>query len=1549
MKYQNEKKYRALTAFIAVFLFGILAPCANTSSVMAALPIPSARVDYPPYILLDEQGESQGILADQWVLWENNNRQEQLSYWITGALLFFLAILGLIFNHTLRKRMNQRARELNLALADMQKSERKYREIFNATAEAIFIHAVPGGELLHVNESMLQMYGYDSEREVIALEMDELGSKQPPYTSLDAREKMRLALEVGPQIFEWRAKKKTGQLFWTEISLRYSQIGGEGYLLAVVRDITKRKQVEEALHASERLLQEAQQIANMGNYVLEFSKGVWESSASLDKIFGINSSYPHTADGGICLIHPDYRPQMVSYFIDHAARSKHLNFEYKIIRHNDGQERWLHVIGELELDERGDLLRLHGVIQDITERKLAEQSLRERELQYRTLVEQIPAIVYVDLVKNGIRTTYVSPQIEVILGFTQEEWIRNSPALWNQLIHPDDFSQVDAAYLRCAETGEPFEEEYRMAAANGKFHWFRDRAIMLRDENGNPQLIHGVIHDITERRLVEDEMRQRVMELETLYESGLTINQILDPRQIGQKVIELLEQKLGWHHTTIRLYHPQNERLELLAFNQPGLKNETERREVEEHFNALVAYSNQGLSGRAIQHKKVIRSNDLRNDQYYVDTYPGLQSGLYVPMKLGDRVIGVISIESEQLNAFSSDDERLTATLANQAASALENARLFEAERRQRQVSDALRDALSAGASMSASLDFETILDRLLEALERVVPFDGGSIMLVQPQQQKIKIARVRGYKKIDPKIFETITKYSFDFADVENLCWMLENKQPLIIPNIAQYPGWLRVQEFDFICSWAGAPIILNDEVVALFSLDSTEPDFFTNEHVELMRAFTGQASLALQNARLFEQTERRFKEFAALYETSNALSADNDLNTLLKDIVEHATTLLGTATGVMYLRDRTNDNLKIVVTTTPAVPVGTILRPGEDMAGRVAQTRQPMRLENYSTWEGRLNTYNDIQFRADLEVPILFGGELIGVLDVAEIGDSKRTFTEADERLLSLFAAQAAGVLHSARLREETARRAREFSALYETSNALSAENELNGMLQTIVENAKKLLGSASSGIYLYLAESDELVLTVDTTPYQIMGTRLQNGEGAAGYVAQTRQPLRVDDYTTWEGRSQQYDDKIIRAVLEVPMLYGGELIGVLTADETGDSERKFTEADERLLSLFASQAAGAIHSARLRAQTARRLNQLQALHLIDRAISSSFDLRPILNTVITQTIAQLNVDAVDVLLFSPHLKTLDYVAGQGFRSRAIEQTHLRLGECFSGRAAFERRTIHVSNLPEVGANFTRASILQSEGFLEFYGVPLISKGEVKGVLEVFHRTALPVNLEWVDFLETLAGQAAITIDQTQLFEDLQRVNLELIIAYDATIEGWARAMDLRDKETENHTQRVTEFTLSLAKALGAKDSELLYIRRGALLHDIGKIGIPDNILLKQGELTDDEWILMRRHPQFAYEMLQPIKYLRQSLDIPYCHHEKWDGSGYPRGLKGEQIPIAARIFAIADVWDAITSDRPYRKGWSSEEALAYIKNQSGKQFDPKVVDAFLKMTGS
>ncbi|HNB36214.1 MAG TPA: response regulator [Anaerolineales bacterium] len=184
------------------------------------------------------------------------------------------------------------------------------------------------------------------------------------------------------------------------------------------------------------------------------------------------------------------------------------------------------------------------------------------------------------------------------------------------------------------------------------------------------------------------------------------------------------------------------------------------------------------------------------------------------------------------------------------------------------------------------------------------------------------------------------------------------------------------------------------------------------------------------------------------------------------------------------------------------------------------------------------------------------------------------------------------------------------------------------------------------------------------------------------------------------------------------------------------------------------------------------------------------------------------------------------------------------------------------------------------------------------------------------------------------------------KLLEAYEATIEGWSRAMDLRDKETEGHTQRVTSLTMKIVKAMKLSDEDMIHIHRGALLHDIGKLGVPDSILLKPDKLTDEEWRLMKMHPQYAYDMLYPIEYLRPAMDIPYCHHEKWDGSGYPRGLKGEEIPISARIFAIVDVWDALTSDRPYRAAWSAERTLDYIKEQSGKQFDPMVVEMFLKM---
>ncbi len=194
--------------------------------------------------------------------------------------------------------------------------------------------------------------------------------------------------------------------------------------------------------------------------------------------------------------------------------------------------------------------------------------------------------------------------------------------------------------------------------------------------------------------------------------------------------------------------------------------------------------------------------------------------------------------------------------------------------------------------------------------------------------------------------------------------------------------------------------------------------------------------------------------------------------------------------------------------------------------------------------------------------------------------------------------------------------------------------------------------------------------------------------------------------------------------------------------------------------------------------------------------------------------------------------------------------------------------------------------------------------------------------------------------------MLDERQQAADELTKAYDATLEGWSRALDLRDHETEGHSRRVTEMTVCLAKAMGIEGVELEHIRRGALLHDIGKMGVPDAILLKPGPLNEAEWEVMRRHPTMAHDLLAPISYLRHSLDIPWCHHEKWDGSGYPRGLAGEAIPLAARIFAIVDVWDALSNDRPYRRAWPPEKVYAYLAPQAGSHFDPRVLTAFLQL---
>jgi putative nucleotidyltransferase with HDIG domain len=355
--------------------------------------------------------------------------------------------------------------------------------------------------------------------------------------------------------------------------------------------------------------------------------------------------------------------------------------------------------------------------------------------------------------------------------------------------------------------------------------------------------------------------------------------------------------------------------------------------------------------------------------------------------------------------------------------------------------------------------------------------------------------------------------------------------------------------------------------------------------------------------------------------------------------------------------------------------------------------------------------------------------------------------------------------------------------------------------------------------------------------------------------------------------------------------------------------------------------------------------RETQFEALVRIGSTINSSLGLKRVLSEVMDRLISLMRAERGFLMLreFDGNLKV--HVA-RGLDNVDLDEDQFAVSKTVVNRVVETGKLVLTTNAQE-DPRFEAQFSVAAYHLLSILCVPLKIKENLIGVIYVDNRAHSGVfQQENFDLINAFANQAAIAIYNARLFDELQASNEELEIAYQATLEGWVRALDLRDKETEGHTRRVTALTQTLARGMGLKENDIVHITRGALLHDIGKMAIPDGILLKPGKLTDDERAIIEKHPRYAYEMLSPIKFLHPALDIPYCHHEKWDGSGYPRGLKGEEIPFAARIFAIVDVWDALVSDRPYRKGIHPAEVKKSIRELSGSHFDPRIVDAFLSL---
>lgn len=1012
------------------------------------------------------------------------------------------------------------------------------------------------------------------------------------------------------------------------------------------------------------------------------------------------------------------------------------------------------------------------------------------------------------------------------------------------------------------------------------------------------------------------------------------------------------------------------------------------------------------------------------------------RSALFVPMRIGGKAIGVMQVQSMRLDAYSLEDRELLSAMANQAAIAIENTRLFRQAQQEiaerKQVELALQRKtyqqqrlIETARYLTESLDEKEVLGRIAQGATEILEAYGCTIYLLEPDGHTLTPVVA-----IDPDYVGEILAAKIDI-DSSLTGQAVKTRHGFIFNDAISsqhsfhIPGTPEDQDERLIV----VPLIDKYNVLGGMCLNRMGT-LFTEEDLALAETFAAYASTALKNAQAhhrlqLEMEERRRAEVAlrsseerfrsAFHTSPDAININRLQDGKFIDINEGFIAL----TGYTQQDVSGKSSLDIDIWVDPKDRQRLI--EGLQKNGFVANLEAQYRMKDGRIRTGLmsasiiyidgephiLSTTRDIQDRKRSEEALLqsekryrslfdsaadsiFVHDLQGnILDANKVACErlgytrdelrKMRVTEIDspefgalvpERLIELSTkgelffetahrAKDGSILPielSAKVIEdndqlviqaiarditERKRHAREQDAILTTSANLRLAQTRSEMPPVILDQVCQLLKADGAALALRDTLNGELTIELGQGIWaNASGVCLPDHTNTAAHILMSGQPFLNNRAAESRHDNCPAIPALPPAVAGAPLIVQNETIGALWIGRNTD----FTEEDLRILSAIGELAANAIHRATLFEETQRRLRQLDALHHIDKAITTNTDLEATLQVALEQVTAQLGMDAADILLYEPPTRLLVYAAGSGFHFNPTKRITFQLGASFAGQAALERRLIYVPDLKDVSIFPDPPLYLQyDENFVVYFGLPLIAKGQIKGVLELFHRSPFRPTQEWLDFLDTLAKQAAIAIDNASLFDELQRSNLELTQAYDTTLEGWARALELRDRETEGHSRRVTEMTLMLARAMDIGENGLIHIRRGALLHDIGKMALPDSILLKAGPLTDDEWEIMRQHPVYAYKLLSQIPFLQPALDIPHYHHEKWDGSGYPRHLKGEEIPLAARIFAVVDVWDALRSERPYRAAWPEEKVLEYLRQQAGSHFEPKIVQLF------
>ncbi|MDE3088176.1 MAG: GAF domain-containing protein [Chloroflexota bacterium] len=673
--------------------------------------------------------------------------------------------------------------------------------------------------------------------------------------------------------------------------------------------------------------------------------------------------------------------------------------------------------------------------------------------------------------------------------------------------------------------------------------------------------------------------------------------------------------------------------------------------------------------------------------------------------------------------------------------------RAEEAEREQRVLAEAMRDV---AAALNSTLDFEKVLDRILENVGRVVPHDAANIMLVE--NGSARVVRSKGYAE---RGADWLAARRLALAEIPRLRLIVDSGQPNLVANTQNASNWVGLPETRWIRSAIGMPIRSHEGVIGILNLDSAIPGFFNAAHVSRSHAFADQVAIAIENARLLAETEKRAGQFSALYDIARALGSQRDLAALLQMVVDRAIGLLNSPCGFIYLYDAAQNDLVLTVEKGIDSPVGLRLQMGEGMAGRVAQSRQPLIVDDYRTWESRSAQYAGAAYTAVVEVPMVHGGELIGVLGVSEIETTLRKFTEADAYLLTLFAGQAASMVRDARLLEQARTRTEQLALLYDAGLALNSVLDPRIQLQFLFTIARQALSAERAEFFRFDAKRNALDLELQVgfseEIARAASARLRfsiaDERAIVSWVGRKHVPLRIGDVQA-DPRWIVVDPEI-RSALWAPIQHENQLRGVLSVLST--RLNAFTPQDERLVVLFANQAAVAMENARLfnesqsSLEVTTRLYQLSGQTLTATTLEETAQL-------ITETLRDaFGCDAAAIAFFDG-AGELEFKSDVGFQTELNSDAQVRpdamaLQVWKSGQPV-------IINDPAL-----LAPRLRAEGIVSCIGLPLRGETIHLGVMSLSYRRPHAFSDRDVQLLNLVANQAALALKRVRLLEETHR----------------------------------------------------------------------------------------------------------------------------------------------------------------------------------------------